>query len=242
MERNLADTGRAIVQRHDSPPMHALLPLLLSLSLVGCASTVGAPERAAGLARFMTVSTPAILSHPRTLTVDESLLAMQQGGVVAPLTGAFDSVGEVLALLEGIRDSAPSLGHGVPAVVPLGFPDTSRQAAETPVLFVWPTWQVTYQRLPPRLDLVRLELGVVAKVIPRGQVMEGRGPIALRTAVWETRCHRYAADGAYLPVNEWLADDAARWRQAMAELREACGRQIGTTFEQSVGLLREAPI
>lgn len=218
-----------------------LLPLLFALTLVGCASTVGAPERAVGLARFMVAPSPAILSHPRKVTVDESLLAMRQRGAVVPLTDAFDSVREVAALLGSIRDSAPSLGHGVVGVVRPDAPDANRRAADTPVLFVWPTWKVSYQRLPPRFEFVRLELGVIAKVIPHGQVMDGHGPIALRTASWETQCHRYAADGRYLPVRQWLADDAAQWRQALADVREACGRQIGMAFEQSVAMLSRSP-
>ena len=213
--------------------MRPLLLLLLALTLVGCAFTVGAPDRAAGLGAFLALPTPAILSQPRTLTVDESLLAMRQAEIVAPLAGAFDSAGEVTALLGRIQASAPSLRHGILELVRPGTEDTRGRNAPTPVLFVWPTWQVSYQRLPPRFDLVRLELGVIAKVIPSAQVMEGRGPIALRTAAWETRCHRYAVDGAYLSVREWLADDGARWRQAIAEVREACGAQIGTAFEQS---------
>lgn len=230
-----------MVQRHGLPAMRALLPLLFALAVAGCASTVGAPESAAGLGRFMALPTPAILSHPRKLTVDESLLAMRQGGVAKPLAGAFDSAGEVLALLGLIRGSSPGLRHGVAELVYPAPSDASGQTADTPVLFVWPTWQVTYQRLPPRFDLFRLELGVIAKVIPRGQVMDGRGPLALRTAVWETRCHRYAAAGAHLSVSEWMADDAARWRHALAEVREACGRQIGSRFEQDIGLLSGRP-
>jgi hypothetical protein len=107
------------------------------------------------------------------------------------------------------------------------------------VLFVWPTRQVSYRRLPPRFDLVRLEFGVIAKVIPGGQVMAGHGPIALLAAAWETRCHRYAVAGAYLSVRKWLADGGARWRQAIAEVRETCGAQIGAAFEQSVTVLRD---
>lgn len=218
--------------------MRSLLSLLITLALAGCASTVGAPERAAGLAHFLALPTPAVVSYRRTLTVDESLLAMRQGDVVAPLAGAFDSAGEVMALLGRIQGSAPSLRHGVPELVYPGTADAVGRTAATPVLFAWPTWQVSYQRLPPRFDRLRLELGVIAKVIPSGQVMDGRGPIALRTAAWETRCHRYAVDGAYLSVREWLADDAARWRHAMVEVREACGAQIGAAFEQSVTMLR----
>lgn len=226
-----------MVQRNDLLRMRALMPTLFALALLGCVSTVGAPERERGLAGFMALPAPAILSYPSTLTVDASLTAMRQQEYVAPLAGAFDSGSEGLALLGRIRDSAPSLRHGVTALVRPALPDASPEAAETWVLFVWPTWQLTYQRLPPRLDLVRLELGVIGKVIPRGQVMEGRGSLALRTAVWETRCHRFAADGAYFPVSEWLANDAARWRQALAEVREACGRQIAMTFEQGVAKL-----
>jgi hypothetical protein len=218
-----------------------VLPLLFVVTLIGCASTVATSERAAGLARFLALPAPAIMSQPRPLTVDPSLLVIREEEVVAPLVGAFDSAGEVTALLWRIQGSARSLGHGVPEVVHPGTADTAGRAGETPALFVWPTWQVSYQRLPPRFDLIRLELGVIAKVIPSGQVMEGRGSIALRTAAWETRCHRYAANGRYLSIHEWLANDSLRWRNAMAELREACGDQIGAAFEQSVAMLGRVP-
>jgi hypothetical protein len=227
-----------MLQYLDSPRVRPQRSLLLALTLIGCASTIPAPERAPGLTRFVALPAPAIVSHPRGLTVDESLLAMRQGEIVAPLAGAFDSVGEVTALLRRIQGAAPTLRQGVPELLRPDVRDTNGRSAETPVLFIWPTWKVSYRRLPPRLGLIRLEFGVIAKVIPRGQVMDGRGPIALRTAYWEAQCHRHAEGGAYVSVRDWLADNAARWRQAMEEVREACGEQLGTAFEHSVAELR----
>ena len=221
--------------------MRSLLYLLLIFSLAGCASTVSEPERVIGLARFMAMDNPEIVSCPRRLSVDESLRAMWLEGIVAPLSGAFDSAHEVLALLERIQEHSPSLRQGSTALKCSAPAKAAREVPDTLVLFVWPTWKITYQRWPPRLDHLRLELGAIAKVIPRGQVLEGKGPIALRTAVWETQCHRLAANGAYLPVGEWMANDQSRWRQALAEVREACSRQIAATFERDLTTLREYP-
>jgi len=206
---------------------------MLTFVVVGCTSTVGAPERTAGLARFLAEPAPELLAYRRSLRVDESLVAMRQEGTVAKLKDAFASDEEVYSLLGGIRDAAPSLGKGVVRFVTEAASADAGHAAEAPVLFVWPTWQVSYQRLPPRLDLVRLELGVIAKVIPRRQVMQGLGNLALRTAYWESHCHTYALDGAFFSVSQWLADNAARWREALAEVGEACSRKIGHDFEKS---------
>jgi len=230
-----------ITQHRDSPRMRLLLALLLGLACLGCTSTAPAPERKSGLARFLALPDPAIVSQPRALSVDESLLVMRQGDTVAPVVTAFDSVGEVTALLRRIQGGAPNLRNGVVRLVPSGTMVTNSRSAETPVLFVWPTWKVSYRRLPPRFDLIRLELGVIAKIIPNGQVVTGRGPIALRTASWETQCHRYAEGGAYVAVRDWLANDAARLRHALEEVRNACGEQTGTAFERSIAALRSAP-
>ena len=217
--------------------MHRWLCVLLVFTLFGCSSTVREPERTAGLARFMAEPTPEILSYPREITVDASLIAMRQEGIVAPLAGAFASDEEVQALLERVRDAAPSLRHGVAKLVHPATANNASRSDNTPVLFVTPTWQVSYQRLPPRLDRIRLELGLIAKVIPRGQVMQGRGNLALKTAAWESRCHAYAADGGFFSISEWLADGAARWREALVNLREVCGKQIGDSFERSAAVL-----
>jgi hypothetical protein len=233
----LGNSHRKALKRSD---MHGRLSVLLTLTLVACVSTVGEPERIAGLAQFLAEPLPEILSYPRAITVDSSLIALRQEGIAAPLAGAFESTEEVWALLARIRDATPSLGHGVLKLVGSVSSDDASRAPDTPVLFVWPTWQVSYQRFPPRLDLVRLELGIIAKVIPRGQVMEGRGNLALKTASWEFRCHAYASNGGYFSISDWLSDGAARWRKALVELREVCGQQIGKSFERSAALLSDS--
>lgn len=213
--------------------MKPLFAFLLALTLTGCASTVGDPQRSAGLAYFLGQPAPEILAYRRSLTVDQSLVALMQERSVIKLTERFALEEEDYALLRDIQEAAPRLENGVANIFTGDNSADAEQKVETLVLFVSPTWQVTYQRLPPRLDLLRLELGVIAKVIPRRQVMEGRGNLALRTAYWETRCHKYALDGEFFSVSEWLADDAALWRAGLAEVRHACSQEIAKEFEKS---------
>jgi hypothetical protein len=218
--------------------MKQLLPLLLTFTLAGCASTVGAPERTAGLARFLAEPAPEILAYRRSLTVDQSLIAVGQERIAAQLAERFASDKEVHALLGHIQVAAPSLRPGVVKLVTLATPIDEGRTMGAPVLFIWPTWQVSYQRFPPRPDFLRLELGIIAKVIPRQQVMEGRGNLALRTAYWEARCHTYGLDGSFFSVSEWLEGGAARWKEALAEVRDVCSQEIGGAFEKSATVFK----
>ena len=136
--------------------MKRLLPLLLTVTVMGCTSTVEVSEQASGLARFLAEPMPAILAYRRSLTLDQSLFAIGQEEAMAKLADRFASNEEVSALLGHIQEASPSLGNGVGEIVTLATSADPRQTMDTLVLFITPTWQVTYQRLPPRPDLVRL--------------------------------------------------------------------------------------
>jgi len=100
----------------------------------------------------------------------------------------------------------------------------------TPVLFFSSSWSLIYRRWPPNMTLNKLSMGVVAKVIPLGQVMEGKGSLALRTAGWEGNCAAEAFDGAFLSRSEWEADNGARLKQAMKELQAKCADKLAEQF------------
>lgn len=100
-----------------------------------------------------------------------------------------------------------------------------------PVFYFVSSWELIYQRIPPNLSNNKLRMGVIAKVIPLGQVLEGKGPIALRTAAWEGRCTAEAFDGKFFNRNEWEANNGTLLKQGLQELQKKCGVKLAEEFK-----------
>uniref|UniRef100_Q31F05 Lipoprotein n=1 Tax=Hydrogenovibrio crunogenus (strain DSM 25203 / XCL-2) TaxID=317025 RepID=Q31F05_HYDCU len=91
-----------------------------------------------------------------------------------------------------------------------------------PVFFVYIYPQLSYQRLPPRFDFYRLQIGITAKIIPLGQVISGKGSIALRTAAWDSRCLFSAYNSQYIKNTMWIDNNAQKLKYALYEAKKFC--------------------
>lgn len=103
-----------------------------------------------------------------------------------------------------------------------------------PVLLLHSNWRLLYRRLPPDMRLNLLQLGVVARVVPLGLVLSGKGLLQLPDAAWQAHCVHEARGGAYLSLDEWAANDAARLRGAIADAQQQCARELATDFAKAL--------
>jgi hypothetical protein len=215
--------------------MAKVVVFVCALLLTGCSSLAGTSgARRLRLEAYARGPDVLAVHEPRGLVVDQQLRALGLDAIAEPLVAAFDGVTETAGVIDQMRAHAPSLAPGRTVVFTGDSSALTDLPPTTPVLYVHATWQVAYRRLPPTFTMMQLELGVVAKVIPLGQVLQGRGPLAVRSAAWEANCHRKARGGEFVPVAEWTKDDGAMLRAAIRDLQRACGAQLGAALSSAL--------
>lgn len=204
-----------------------LLVFAGALFSAGCSPLLPAPERAVHLDRFLGHSERYALYHPtflhsedkvRFLGEDSGEKFSRRFGLEAPVTG----------LIEQFLASSPRLSPT--RLISPAEAGTLGAPWDEPVLFFYSTWRLLHRRIPPSFQMNQLEVGVIAKVIPLGQVLSGKGPLDLRTASWEGRCHFKAFSGEFFHLEDWAAGDGARLREGIAAAQAFCGEKLASEF------------
>ena len=209
----------------------ALIVVLLALALSGCGTLL--PEQAdreTNISFYLNQPERLVLYEASRLQVDPQLKVLGRESLAEPVVRRFQSTDATKDLVERFIALSPALSGPSTRLLSSEQWNTLTQNPSIPVLYIYVSWQLNYQRLPPKLSHYRLLAGVVAKVIPLGQVLSGKGATALRTASWEGKCYVEAHKGEFLPVDEWLVNDAARLKQAVRTIQETCGRELAEEF------------
>ena len=208
----------------------AIVCLLLIVSTTGCSSLIGDRQvREQVLASYLNQSERLILYYPGNLRPDDQLKVLFSEYISAPLVEQFPATA-TRGIIEEFLDSSPRLADGATRIVDPAEWRSLSQSRDTPVLFFYASWQMVYQRLPPNLHKQKLQTGAIAKVLPLGQVLAGKGTIALRTAVWEADCSFKPFEGEYYPIDEWAANDAGKLHAGVKAVQEFCGQGFARQF------------
>lgn len=201
------------------------LVILASCLQAGCSTTLSEPSRKTVFASFVSQPEHWLFYWPSSLTWEDNRFGSADLG--QEFSNQFDLEPPVLQLM---RDFSVTAGlSGAKIVTPKEVASLSSDP-DTPVLYFSSSWALIYRRLPPNLFVNKLRMGVIAKVIPLGQVLEGKGPIALRTSAWEGRCTAEAFDGNFFSRDEWVATNGARLKQGLQALQAECGGRLGAEF------------
>ncbi|MEZ4601467.1 MAG: hypothetical protein R2940_16890 [Syntrophotaleaceae bacterium] len=214
------------------------VPLLL-LS-VGC-STLG-PEQQRGsiIMAFLERPDRYALFSPTTLKSEDKLkfFGLQDAGET--FSRELHLGWPVVGLMESFLSFTPGLActRIVESADARGLP----LGQEEFVLYFYSDWWLIYRRLPPDFFENQLQVGVIAKMIPLGQVLAGKGPIAFKTAAWEGKCHYKAFDGEFFNLEEWAAADGSRLRQGIRAAQDFCAEKLSREFAEELSSLGFANI
>jgi len=213
-----------------------ILSLLLALMVAsGCSSLTSDRQlRETQFTRYLEQPERFIFYYPSQLQLDDQLKVLGTASVGEPLQRQFNSISETRGMIKRFIASVPELAIGARIVDPDQW-ETLSLTPDTPVLFFHVTWKMSYQRLPPQFSKNRLQTGVIAKIIPAAQVTSHKGTIALRNAAWEGRCLYDAFQGNYYLIDEWLADDNARLREAIETTQGFCAEKLAQQFVLTIG-------
>ncbi|MBA56855.1 MAG: hypothetical protein CMK89_20575 [Pseudomonadales bacterium] len=205
------------------------LAVFVGCFLAGCATTLPEGARANVLAVFLQQPNQGLFYWPSSLTWEGKRLGFSDFGQA--LSEGLDLEPPVLQLMREFGSAA-----GLSGVNILSQDEAANFSGDpyTPVVFFSSSWEFIYQRLPPNIFVNKLRMGVVAKVIPLGQILEGKGPLALRTAAWEGRCTAEAYEGDYFRQEEWEANDGELLRQGLQELQTTCGTRLAAELTSTL--------
>lgn len=219
------------------PPRNfGIIPLIFAVLLsIGCSPLLPQKQdRETTLAHFLAGSERHVLYIPASLHSEEKLKVLGVEDAGENLTRQFQIPDPVLGVIERFLAATPTLADGSVRIV---HPSEARSLAigrDEPVLFFHSDWQMVYRRLPPSLAMNLVQAGVIAKVIPLGQVLSGKGTIDLQTASWAGTCFEKAFGGEFFHLSEWAAEDGARLRQAIAEIQASCGAKLSAEFTEAL--------
>ena len=214
-----------------------LVPLFLFTG--GCSSLRSKQERDPLLLSFLDRPERYALYLPAALESEEKLklFGLQDAG--EKFSREFHLGLPIVGLMERFLFAIPGLEHT--RIVDPGDARHLPVSGEELVLFFISDWWLVYRRIPPSFYMNRLEVGVVAKVIPLGQILAGKGTIALRTAAWEGTCHYKAFGGEFFHLQDWAAMEGARLRQGIEMAQDFCSEKLSREFIEEAHSLSASP-
>jgi hypothetical protein len=212
-------------------PFRLFFISMLIVSLYGCTSLTSNPEvRDRTLKAYLSQSEPLVFYTSSPLHTDEQLRLFGMNEQLRTLMHDFHSSLRARGLVERFLAQVHVLKAPAVEIVSPEEWRMIERPMDTPVLFLSVDWHMVYQRLPPNMRRFRLQSGVVAKIIPLGQVLSGKGAIALKTASWEGRCLHTPLNGDYFSVAEWRDEGDSRLHQAVKEVQTICAGELSREF------------
>ncbi len=202
--------------------------VLVFILLAGCSSLLPQAQREKTLSHFLDAPERYALFTPSALVSEEKLKVLGVEDAGEKFSRQFHLQNPILGVMEGFLVQVPRLnGTRIvqpeeAMVLPVG--------PEEPVLFFHSQWHFVYERIPPNFSRNQLQVGIVAKIIPIGQVRSGKGPMALKTAAWEGKCYYEPFEGKFFPLDEWGAQDGALLRQGIEDAQTYCAEKLSMEF------------
>lgn len=146
----------------------------------------------------------------------------QQSGIKTP----------ILNVIKQFTESIPNLSKTI-IVQPEKANDLSLPR-DYPVLFFHSDWHFVYRRVPPSFSMNQLQVGIIGKIIPLGQVLVNHGPTALPTASWEGKCFYKVFDGEYISLEKWEASNGELFKRGIQEAQNYCAKKLITEFSYAL--------
>lgn len=211
------------------------LLILYSLNIASCSSLQPKDQAVKAFSDFLSQKQHYALFSPTSIQSEEKLWLLgisdygkrinQQYGIGHPIVG----------LIEQFIEATPSLSNTL-----IVQPEKANDLAlpkDYPVLFFYSDWHLIYRRIPPSFSFNQLQVGVIGKIIPLGQILSGHGPTALRTSSWEGKCFYKIFDGKYFSLDEWEANNGSLLHQGIMEAQNYCAEKLKSEFSNRLQAL-----
>lgn len=212
-------------------PVSFFLALII-LFVGGCSSLMVNQDRDTYLAAFLGRPERYALFTPASVKSEEKLKLFGLEDSGRRFSQQFHLESPIMGVMKKFLDGTPDMA-GIRIVNSEQIGDMPTDLEE-PVLFFHSDWRLVYRRLPPDFHMNQLQVGVIAKIIPLGQVLSGHGSLALRTAAWEGSCYYKVFDGEFFHLDDWASADGDRLRRGIESAQTYCGEKLSTEFKEEL--------
>jgi len=201
---------------------------LVGFITAGCSSQLPRENAANGISAFLGQDRHYALYTPVSIKAEEKLQFFGVEDYGEKITKQFRIQDPVVGVIERFVKSIPDLSETI--IVPPEEANSLSLPPDHPVLFFHSDWRLVYRRLPPDFAMNQLQVGVVAKIIPLGQVLSGKGPVALRTSFWEDKCFFKAFGGKFISLDDWLEPNGSVLNHGIESAQIFCADKFISNF------------
>jgi len=211
--------------------LSALL-MLISLTISGCSSLQSKAVADKDFSEFLSQPQHYALFSPVEIESEEKLGLFGVSDYGQRISQQYGIKNPILNVINQFIESIPSLSR-TRIVQPENANDLSLPW-NYPVLFFHSDWDLIYRRIPPSFSMNQLQVGIIAKIIPLGQVLINHGPTALRTSSWEGKCYYKVFNGKYISLEEWEANNGELLNRGIEEAQNYCAKKFITEFSNDL--------
>ncbi|MBW2520513.1 MAG: hypothetical protein JRD88_09200 [Deltaproteobacteria bacterium] len=208
------------------------LSMIISLIITGCTSLQSKDIADRDFSEFLSQSQHYALFTPVSIKSEGKLNLLGISDYGQHIGQQYGIKNPILNVINQFTKSIPSLSRTI-IVQPEKANDLSLPL-DFPVLFFHSDWNLIYRRVPPSFSMNQLQVGIVGKIIPFGQVLSNRGPTALRTASWEGKCFYKVFGGEYLSLEEWEANNGKLLNRGIEEAQNYCAKKFINEFSNDL--------
>lgn len=205
-----------------------VLLMMAILTISGCSSLQSKHVVARDFSEFLNQSQHYALFTPVSIESEEKLGLLGVSDYGKRISQHYGIRNPIINVINQFTESIPELSQTVivqpEKVSKLPLP------LNYPVLFFHSDWNFIYRRIPPSFSMNQLQVGIIGKIIPLGQVLSNHGPTALRTALWEGKCFYKVFDGDYISLEEWEANNGELLHKGIEEAQSYCAKKFITEF------------
>jgi hypothetical protein len=225
IQKKLTNNRVQLVKKHFYP---IALLILFCLNLASCSSMQSKDKADKAFSIFLSQPQHYAFFNPVSIESEEKLKVLGISDYGQRISQKYGIKDPVVAVIEKFIKATPPLSSTI-IVQPENAKDLSLSPND-PVLFFHSDWHLIYRRIPPSFTMNQLQVGIVGKIIPLGQVLSDRGPMALKTSAWEGKCFFKAFDGKYLSLDDWEANNGDLLRQGIKDAQNYCAHKFISEF------------
>lgn len=208
------------------------LLIICSLSMAGCSSLQPKDKADKDFSDFLRQDQHYALFSPTTVESEEKLRLFGVADYGQRISKQYALKYPIVRLIKKFVESTPDLSHTI-----IVQPENAKNLSlprDYPVLFFYSDWHLIYRRIPPSFSDNQLQVGVIGKIIPLGQILIGHGPTALRTASWEGKCYYKAFEGKYISLDEWEANNGHLLYTGIEAAQNYCADKFIAEFSKKL--------
>lgn len=205
-----------------------LLSLMISLTISGCSSLQSKDLVDRDFSEFLSQSQHYALFTPVSIESEEKLRLLGVSDYGKRISQQHGIQNPIINVINQFTESIPELSQTI--IVQPEKANNLSLPPDYPVLFFHSDWNLIYRRIPPSFLMNQLQVGIIGKIIPLGQVLINHGPTALRTASWEGKCFYKVFEGEYISLEEWEANKGELLFKGIEEAQSHCARKFIAEF------------